>query len=54
MNAQAGTDKKAMTSAHILYMMNVEKMTLEEALDHVLGAGSFDKIVSDLYENFRK
>ncbi len=47
-------NKTALISARILYMVNVEKLPLNQALDRVLGAGAFDNLVDELYPEVRK
>ena len=43
--------KNANISARILYLIS-QGMEIREAMDMVLGAGTFEQVVSDLYEHF--
>lgn len=43
--------KNAIISAHIVGKM-VEGMTVAEAIDAVIGDGTFQRIASDLYDTF--
>lgn len=45
-------NKDQVISAKIL-MAQSQGMTLEAAIDHVLGAGTYDRLVSDLYNKLR-
>ena len=43
--------KNANISARILYLIS-QGMEIREAMDMVLGAGTFEQVVSDLYDQF--
>jgi len=45
------TEKNAIISARILYLI-AQGMEMSEAMDKVLGAGTFEQVVSDLYDQF--